>query len=180
MGAVKLEDIPHYTYDDYVHWEGRWEVIYGVAYAMSPAPMKSHQSVSAKITRLLDEALDECEHCYASLPVDWKISEDIIVQPDNLVICEEPLGAYIVQAPPIIFEVLSKSTARKDTGVKFELYEREGVRWYIIVDPDEKIAKVYENIKGRFIKRLDATTDTCTFQAKGCQVPFDFSRLWKK
>jgi hypothetical protein len=23
--ALKREDLPHYTYDDYVQWEGRWE-----------------------------------------------------------------------------------------------------------------------------------------------------------
>lgn len=47
MGAIKLEDIPRYTYDDYKQWEGQWELISGVAYAMSPAPMIEHQSISA-------------------------------------------------------------------------------------------------------------------------------------
>ncbi|HSV11108.1 MAG TPA: hypothetical protein VLI68_10085 [Hanamia sp.] len=36
MSAVKL--LPHYTYEDYCHWEGRWEVIDGIPYAMIPAP----------------------------------------------------------------------------------------------------------------------------------------------
>ena len=42
MGALKLEDLAHYTYDDYKIWEDDWELIYGVAYAMSPAPMIKH------------------------------------------------------------------------------------------------------------------------------------------
>ena len=37
--ALKVEDLPHYTYDDYVQWEGRWELIKGIPFAMVPAPV---------------------------------------------------------------------------------------------------------------------------------------------
>lgn len=55
MGAPRLEDIPHYTYDDYLLWEGSWELIFGVAYAMSPAPLIELQSISSKIARILED-----------------------------------------------------------------------------------------------------------------------------
>jgi hypothetical protein len=29
MSTPNLEDLSHYTYDDYVQWEGRWELICG-------------------------------------------------------------------------------------------------------------------------------------------------------
>jgi hypothetical protein len=32
--AVKI--LPSYTYEDYMHWEGRWGLIEGFPYAMSP------------------------------------------------------------------------------------------------------------------------------------------------
>jgi hypothetical protein len=32
LRALKMEDLPHYTYDDYAQWEGRWEIISGVPY----------------------------------------------------------------------------------------------------------------------------------------------------
>lgn len=181
MGAIKLEDIPRYTYDDYKQWEGQWELICGVAYAMSPAPMIKHQSISNKIGRYLDEAFDGCKVCQALLPVDWKISEDTIVQPYNSVICHEPQNdAYITKAPKIIFEVLSKSTAKKDTGIKFEIYEREGVEYYIIVNPDDKVAKVYHLKEGRYIKLIDASHEKVNFNIKECnqEVEFDFSKIW--
>ncbi|MBE0513955.1 Uma2 family endonuclease [Sulfurimonas sp.] len=181
MGAIKLEDIPHYTYDDYKLWEGQWELINGVPYAMSPAPMIKHQSISNKIGRYLDEAFEGCKVCQALLPIDWKINEDTIVQPDNSVICHEPQNdAYITKAPKIIFEVLSKSTARKDTGIKFEIYEREGVEYYIIVNPDDKVAKVYHLKEGRYIKLMDASHEKVDFSIKECheKVEFDFSKIW--
>ena len=53
--ALKNEDLPHYTYDDYVQWEGRWEIINGIPYAMYPAPSKKHQRVSLKIARQLED-----------------------------------------------------------------------------------------------------------------------------
>jgi hypothetical protein len=42
--------LPHYTYDDYVHWEGKWELIDGIPYAMSPAPVPKHQVVSNNLS----------------------------------------------------------------------------------------------------------------------------------
>jgi len=179
MGALRKEDFPHYTYDDYKHWEDQWELIDGIPYAMSPAPMIKHQKISNKIARILDEELETCKTCHALLPVDWKITEDTIVQPDNLVVCYEPEGAYITKAPVLIFEVLSKATAKKDTTLKYALYEQEGVKYYIIVNPDDEVAKVYKLKEGRYIKMLDATDEKASFDLGKCEIEIDFSKLWK-
>ena len=181
MGALKLEDLPHYTYDDYKNWEGKWELMYGQAYCMSPAPAIEHQSISNKIAWELQNILQNCKKCQALLPVDWKISEDTVVQPDNSVICHKPQNeAYIIKAPKIIFEILSKSTAKKDKGLKYNLYEQEGVAYYIIVDPKEKIAKVYALREGRYIKVCDASDEVVEFNIKECNkiIHFDFAKIW--
>jgi Uma2 family endonuclease len=179
MGLAKVENIPHYTYDDYKHWENEWEIIDGIAYAMSPAPMIKHQKISNNIAWILQNELQDCDSCQALLPVDWRISDDTIVQPDNLVVCYEPSGAYITKAPSMIFEVLSKSTAKKDLTLKFDLYESEGVKYYIIVDPDESIAKAYELKDGRYIKMVDATDEVVDFDLKDCSIRVNFDKLWK-
>ncbi len=182
MGSLKLEDLPYYTYDDYKNWEGNeWELIYGQAYCMSPAPMIKHQNISSKISWELQNLFINCDKCQVLMPIDWKISEDTVVQPDNSVICHEPQNeAYITKAPKIIFEILSKSTAKKDKGLKFNLYEREGVAYYIIVDPTEEIAKVYELKDGRYIKVCDASDEKVTFDIKECNntMSFDFAKIW--
>jgi Uma2 family endonuclease len=181
MGAVKLEEIPRYTYEDYKHWSDKWEIIFGIAYAMSPAPMIKHQSVSANIAWQLKELLQDCSHSKALLPVDWKIAQDTIVQPDNLVICHKPThDAYISKAPKIIFEILSKSTASKDTNLKYKLYESEAVEYYIIVNPDDCIAKVYKLKDGTYKKIYDATDKMVEFELKECSsyISFDFAKIW--
>ncbi len=179
MGVSTLADIPHYTYEDYKLWEDAWEIIGGIAYAMSPAPMIKHQKISNNIAWLLNEALQECDSCHALLPVDWKISDDTVVQPDNLVVCYEPQGAYISKAPMLIFEVLSKATAKKDQGIKFNLYQDEGVSYYVIVDPEDSVAKVYTLKDGRYMKVIDASDEVVDFMLKECDISIDFSKLWR-
>src|SRR5690606_8258397 len=51
--ALEARDLPHYTFEDYERWEGRWELIYGIPYAMSPQPNLKHQRVSGNIHSLL-------------------------------------------------------------------------------------------------------------------------------
>jgi Uma2 family endonuclease len=175
-------ELPHYTYEDYSKWEGRWELIQGIPYAMSPSPGYTHQRISQKIARLLDEALDDCASCQAVLPVDWKIADDTVVQPDNMVLCYQPEGTYLTKAPSLIFEILSPSTSSKDRITKFNLYQEEGVDYYCIVDPKTGTAKVYVLREGRYRKVLDATDETVTFTLntlkKECVFDFDFSRIW--
>ena len=79
----------------------------------------------------------------------------------------------------ILFEILSKSTAKKDQGVKFRLYESEGVQYYIIVDPVDKVAKIYDLTNGRYIKRTDATDEITGFSLADCFITLDFSKIFK-
>ncbi len=179
MRMPSLEDLPHYTYDDYVQWEGRWELIYGVAHAMSPVRSIAHQSISQHIASQLEQALKNCQECHALLPVDWKIDEGTTVQPDNLVVCGDlEKKAYLSKAPTLIFEVLSKATAHKDRTTKFELYEQEGVQHYVIVDPDESMAKVYCLHDGHYIKVLDTNKENVEFDLGKCIIQFEFSGIW--
>lgn len=180
MGAIKLEP-PRYTYEQYKLWEDNWELINGYPYMMAPAPMIKHQSISSKITRELLNIFEKCQNCQVLLPIDWKISQDTIVQPDNSVICHTPNNeAYITKAPKIIFEILSKSTEKKDTTIKYDLYEKEGVTYYIIVDPENSVAKVYKLHQGRYIKVIDASDEEVHFDIKECNISieFDFSKIW--
>lgn len=178
MSDVRMEDLPHYTYDDYLQWEGCWELIHGIPYAMSPSPGILHQSISTNIAWQLKQQLMTCNECQALLPVDWKIDEDTTVQPDNLVVCGNPTGNYLTEAPVLIFEILSHSTEKKDKITKFRLYEKEGVRYYIIIDPKEKLATIYHLNGGRYIKSMDATEESCDFDLGKCRIAFDFAKIW--
>lgn len=36
--SIAYKILPHYSYSDYLHWKGNWEIIEGIAYAMSHEP----------------------------------------------------------------------------------------------------------------------------------------------
>lgn len=171
--------MPNYKWQDYEIWEGKWELINGVPYAMSPAPNIYHQAISANIQGQLHSLLIGCKHCQALLPVDWKINAETIVQPDNIVVCGEISGQYLTKTPSIIFEILSPSTAKKDTGIKFDIYQQEGVKYYIIVNPEDKVAKIYQlTEQGNLIKKLDASDEQFEFTIQNCSLQFDFAKIW--
>ena len=170
--------IEYYTLEDYRHWEDEWELIYGTPYAMVPSPMFTHQNISGKIFAELNSELTKCPHCQAVFEIDWEISSDTVVKPDNLVICYEP-DEKITKKPEMIFEIISPSTARRDETVKFELYQNEGVKYYTIVYPKKQIAKVYKLQNGRYIKVDDFSTESYKFEIENCNIDFDFSKIWR-
>jgi Uma2 family endonuclease len=174
-----LAYIEYYTKDDYELWKGDWELIYGQPYSMSPSPMFGHQYLNMKISRQLDQQLDNCQSCYALFETDVEFSDDTILRPDCMVICYEPIDK-ITKTPEVIFEVISKSTAKKDETLKFDIYEKEGVKYYILVYPEIKKAKLYKLKDGRYIKQGDYTDEKYTFNTTKCDIEFDFNFIWKK
>jgi Uma2 family endonuclease len=140
---------PNYTYNDYLLWEGKWELIAGVPYAMSPAPTTRHQRISAELTSLFVMALKKCKNCKAYSPIDWKIAEDTVLQPDALVLCK-PIGnlKFIDFPPSLVAEIISPSSSITDRREKFEIYEAQGVKYYLILDPGFNKLEIFELIEG--------------------------------
>ena len=141
MGALDYKE--HYTYEDYQNWEGEWEIIDGFPYAMSPKPMIKHQQISGNIFSEFNKKISN--KCLVANFIDYKIANDTIVSPDVLVACGDDLGdKYLKKTPQIVVEILSPSTQRKDRNEKYNLYENEGIKYYIIVDSQTKIAEIYK------------------------------------
>jgi len=178
MGALEYRE--HYTKADYERWEGDWELIDGVAYAMAPSPLVTHQSVLLKIAAQLENEIAVCEKCLVLTETDYEVAEDTILRPDVLLICSE-IGERVDRTPELIFEVLSPSTARRDESVKFEIYRQEGVLYYILVDPRRRRAKVYRlGDSGQYVKAGDFSDERYRFELEECAIDFDFSKIWRR
>jgi len=145
---------------------------------MAPAPSFEHQSISQCIAGELYNALKNCKQCQAQLPVDWQITEETVVQPDNMVICKNvDTSKKLTQTPSIIFEILSHSTASKDRNIKYTLYESAGVSYYVIVSPFSHTAEIYQLHNGTYRLEKEVEDKTFSFQLKLCSFQIDFSTI---
>lgn len=177
---IKAEDLPAYTFDDYQLWEGEWELIQGIPYAMSPAPVKKHQMLVLAIGSELTNKIGECPNSEVLIDEDWKLDTDTVLKPDVSVVCNDDNPNYIAKTPEIIFEVLSPSTAKRDEGLKFSLYEKEGVKYYILVYSDDLVAKVYKLEGDVFKKSAECDTEVYEFGDVTCPLEFDFATIFKR
>jgi Uma2 family endonuclease len=112
---------------------------------MSPLPSVRHQDISGNMYLLFREALKKAKcSCKAYLPIDYKITEDTVVQPDLLVTCTDISQQKFLDEPlHVVVEVLSPSTALKDRNSKFFLYQSQKVPYYIIVDPEKELLEIF-------------------------------------
>src|SRR5438477_2119105 len=108
MAQTSARQQQHLTWDDYCQWpEGeRWEIIGGVAHNMSPAPTTRHQHVLGNLFVALKTHFHgkKCNPYVA--PVDVKFSNEDIVQPDAIVVCDvnQVKRTHIEGAPTLVIE----------------------------------------------------------------------------
>jgi len=146
-----LKYLPRYTASDYQLWEGEWELIDGRAVSMSPSPVRKHQQLGTVFLHHIYEELtknkDNCGNCEVVFELDWIVNENTVLRPDISVICDEA-NDFITKAPVLIIEIISPSTALKDKHIKYEIYQAQGVKYYIIADASAKTCQVYSLVDG--------------------------------
>lgn len=116
--ASSVKILPHYSYEDWMNWEGQWELIESIPYAMSPIPAPKHQRIATALSGELYNALKKCNSCTVYQPIDYKITEDTILEPDILIVCGFIKKAFLDFPPALVVEILSPSTALKDRHSK--------------------------------------------------------------
>ncbi len=179
--AVKI--LPHYTYEDYCQWEGRWELIEGIPYAMSPAPSSRHQWISANILAELRNSIKKtkCKNCKVYNFIDIKVAEDTILQPDAIIVCKGITKPFLDFPAALIVEILSPSTAMKDRNNKFYIYQSQKIPYYIIIDVDKNEIEIYhlkEDGKYQLEKNSPAVPYTFNLD-KDCSADVMLNNIWE-
>ena len=151
--AQAIKKAQHYSVEDYQEWpdDERWELIDGVAYDMSPAPRIKHQNIVGNF--FLNFKRHSENPCYTGIaPTDVVLDDDSVVQPDVFLVCDEGkiTEKNIQGAPDLIVEVASPGTEVKDRREKKRLYERSGVKEYLIVFPERAYVERYVLEEGRY------------------------------
>lgn len=74
--------------------------------------------------------------------------------------------------PDFIVEILSKSTAKNDRGVKFDDYETHKVAEYWIIDPDNEVVEQYLLQEKRYELNLKSSNGTIKSKViEGFEIP---------
>jgi len=142
--ALKMDD--HYTWDDYLTWpEGeRWELVGGSAYAMAPSPVSEHQDISGELQSRMHPFFKGKKCKLMTAPMDVRLSDEDVVQPDLLVVCNPAQIHRHSEGPPtLVVEIVSPGSARIDRVVKTELYARFGIKEYWIVTPFPCMVEIF-------------------------------------
>lgn len=180
MNAVKI--LPHYTYEDYCQWEGRWELIEGIPYAISPAPTPRHQWIVVNIVSELRAAIkkSKCKHCKVYDFIDVKVEEDTILQPDASIVCKPIYKKFLDFPPSLVVEILSEATALKDRISKFSIYENFGIKYYLIIDPEKETVEIYCLENSKYLLQNFSPENPFTFSlSDDCKIDVVLENIWE-
>jgi Uma2 family endonuclease len=174
------------TYEDYVALPNdgmRYEIHDGVL-SVAPAPTFRHQQVLARLLGLVRAhvmANDLGEVVPA--PITVVLADTTVVEPDIVYVAKERMSIVSARgtidgAPTLAIEILSPSTARTDRQTKKQLFERYGVPYYWIVDPEACAIEVYRadgGTYGRADRRSADLVDLPPFLG----LSLDPAELWR-
>lgn len=118
----------------------KYELIRGELF-VTPAPTDHHETISARLTRLLDPYVAAHGLGFVYRPRAVLRREGSEVEPDLMVRQPQPgrrASWDEAPLPLLVVEILSDSTRRRDREQKREFYLDVGVLEYWIVDPEQR------------------------------------------
>jgi Uma2 family endonuclease len=118
-----------------------------------PAPILLHQRVALRVYDVLSEYERAHGGLVAVSPLDIVFDEYNVLQPDVVFFVRErrallDLRKPIRVPPDVTVEILSPSTSHLDRGRKMQMYAREGVREYWVIDPNAQAIEIYRSSDG--------------------------------
>ena len=175
---MKERILPHYTYDDRLHWEEGWELIDGFAYSLYSSSEPNHQRISANVVTEFGLSLNGCNKYVSYRSIDYWIKDDTILQPDMLIVSGEITKKYLDFPPALIAEIRTPATAYNDRHAKYAIYESQGVKYYIIIAPDKEEVEIYELLDGEYRLKQSGKDIVHEFFFPECTARVDFKEIW--
>lgn len=168
------------TYADYRSWgDERWELLDGHPYAMSSSS-SLHQMISMALAVQLFPYFAGKPWRLFSAPMDVKLSEWDVVQPDLLVVCDpEQIRPAFIEGPPrLVIEISSSSTQRHDRVRKMALYAKSGVEEYWLITPHPFMVEVLRNCQGLYLVEKVYTERDVLRSPAFAEVRLDLGQLF--
>lgn len=147
MQAIEKKNI--YTAEDFeLLEEGAPFQLINFDLVMSPSPLLIHQDILFQLSEIIVlYHIKERKGKWVYAPMDVKFDEGNVLQPDILYIAEERINEVakdrVEGAPDLVIEILSPSNAYYDLRQKKDVYEKYGVKEYMIIDTVALNADLY-------------------------------------
>lgn len=130
------------------------EFINGAVIIHSPVK-RPHNEISINLVHLLDIFVTKHDLGFVGIEKIMISLTRNDYEPDICFFRKEVVKTFqpeqvLFPAPNFIIEILSKSTAQYDKGIKFEDYQNHGVKEYWIVDPKKKTVEQYLLQRGKY------------------------------
>jgi Uma2 family endonuclease len=164
------------TLDEFVAWEERQELRYefdGIDARAMTGGTAAHARLQIGLLRALGRRLrgKPCQEYGSELKVRTDTS---IRYPDAFVSCTRPVpDSTFAPDPVVIFEILSRSTARVDLGAKNAEYQSiPSLRVYVVLDQARVAAQIFRrNPEGDWIYEALGPEGTLDLAEIGVAVP---------
>jgi len=156
MGSMAdLKTRPRKTVDDFMKLpEGTLAELIDGEIFMSAAPRVPHQGVILNLAAEIRAFAHPKKFGRVLLsPMDVHLPTGDIVEPDLIFVRRENIAIikdWVRGVPDLLVEVLSPSHPERDLIVKRELYARNGVGEYWIIDPDDRSVQILKLSGNRY------------------------------
>lgn len=134
-----------------------YEIIEGVKF-MAPSPGWGHVNVTANLVTIINGYARVNKLGVATADnFDVHFPDGSLFRPDFIFVSAENAKRLFANknmtlhgVPDMVAEIFSRSTMKRDIGVKKEVYERNGVREYWIINPWSESIEVYILHDGKY------------------------------
>lgn len=134
-----------------------YELIEGEKF-MAPSADIGHNNVVAKLAMIIGmhAAINRLGLVFTD-SLDVHFPDGSLFKPDFIFVSSANEKLYVDQkrntlhgVPDMVAEIFSRSTMKRDIGIKKDIYERNGVREYWMIDPWRETVEVYLLRDGKF------------------------------
>ncbi len=165
------------TLQEFLCWEEQQELRYefdGCAPEAMAGGTATHDQIATNLAASLVTRLrgKPCRARGSNLKVEVMGS---IRYPDGYVTCTPVIGnSTVAKDPVVIFEVLSKGTARKDRVTKNREYRgTDSVTHYVMLETSQVFATILERQGDQWVSKLAGPGETLRFSSIDIEIPLD-------
>jgi Uma2 family endonuclease len=173
------------TVEDYLEMERtslvKHEYVAGRVYAMT-GTSDIHNFISLNLATLLRAHLKGTPCRVFMADVKARLEKaDAFYYPDVMVSCEKAQHRYYREAPVLIVEVLSESTAKRDQGEKWRHYQTlDSLKEYVLVSQDCMDVRVFRREESGWMQTIYTDGMTIPLRSVELEIPIEqvYEDVW--